>query len=67
MHTLLYLRWTINKALLYSTGNSVQCYVVAWMGEEFRGEWIHIYVWLNPFAVHLNYDNIVNQLYANTK
>ena len=67
MHTLLYLRWTINKVLLYSTGNSVQCYVVAWMGEEFRGEWIHIYVWLNPFAVHLNYDNIVNQLYANTK
>ena len=67
MHTLLYLRWTINKVLLYSTGNSVQCYAVAWMGEEFRGEWIHIYVCLNPFAVHLNYDNIVNQLYANTK
>lgn len=23
------------------------------MGEEFRGDWIHVYVWLSPFAVHL--------------
>ena len=23
------------------------------MEEEFGGEWIHVYVWLNPFAVHL--------------
>ena len=23
------------------------------MGVEFGGEWIHVYVWLNPFAVHL--------------
>ena len=23
------------------------------MGEEFRGEWIRVYVWLNPFALHL--------------
>ena len=23
------------------------------MGEEFGGEWIHVYVWLSPFAVHL--------------
>ena len=28
-------------------------YVPAWMGVEFGGEWIHVYVWLNPFAVHL--------------
>ena len=34
-------------------GSSAQCYVVAWMGGEFREEWIHVYVWLNPFAVHL--------------
>ena len=26
MYTLLYLKWTTNKALLYSTGNSAQCY-----------------------------------------
>ena len=23
------------------------------MGRELRGEWIHVYVWLSPFAVHL--------------
>ena len=53
MYTLLYLKWMTNKDLLYSTGNSTQCCVAAWMGREFRGEWIHAYVWLNPFAVHL--------------
>ena len=51
MYTLLYLKWITNKALLYSAGNSTQCYVAAWMGEEFGGEWTH--VWLRPFAVHL--------------
>ena len=25
----------------------------AWMGGEFGGECIHVYVWLSPFAVHL--------------
>ena len=29
MHTLLYLKWITNKDLLYSTGNSAQCYVAA--------------------------------------
>ena len=32
MYTLLYLKWISNKDLLYSTWNSVQCYVAAWMG-----------------------------------
>ena len=32
MYTLLYLKWMTNKDLLYSTWNSAQCYVVAWMG-----------------------------------
>ena len=53
MYTLLYLKWITNKDLLYSTGNSAQCDVAAWMGGEFRGEWIHGCVWLRPFAVHL--------------
>ena len=35
MDTLLYLKWITNKFLLYSTWNSAQCYVVAWMGGEF--------------------------------
>ena len=25
----------------------------AWIGGEFRGEWIPVCVWLSPFAVHL--------------
>ena len=28
--------------------------MAAWMmGGQFRGEWIHIYVWLSPFTNHL--------------
>ena len=38
MYTLLYLKWITNKDLLYSTGNSAQCYVAVWMGGEFGGE-----------------------------
>ena len=53
MYTLLYFKWITNKDLLNSTGNSAQCYVAAWMGGEFGGEWIHVYVWLSPFTVHL--------------
>ena len=33
------------------------------MGEE----WIHVYVWLNPFAVHLKLSQLVNWLYSNGK
>ena len=53
MYTLLYLKWITNKALLYSTWNSTQYYAAAWMGGEFGGEWIHVYIWLTPFTVHL--------------
>ena len=53
MCTLLYLKCITNKDLLYSTGESVQCYMAARMGGKFGGEWIHIYVWLRPFPVHL--------------
>ena len=52
-YTLLYLKWITNKDPLYSTGNSAQSYLATWMGEEFRGECIHVYVWLSPFAEHL--------------
>ena len=37
MYTLLYLKWITNKDLL----------------GDFGGERIHVYEWLNPFAVHL--------------
>ena len=53
MYTLLHLTWITNEDLLHSTGNSAQCYVAAWVGGESGGEWIHVYVWLSPFAVHL--------------
>ena len=49
----LYLKCINNKDLLYSTWSSTQCYVPAWMGGEFGGEWIYVYVSLSPFTVHL--------------
>ena len=53
MYTLLYLKWRTNKDLLYSTGDSAQCHVAAWMGGGSWGGWIPVYAWLCPFAVHL--------------
>ena len=50
---LLYLKWITSRDLLYSTWNSAQGYVAAQMGGESGGEWIHVCVWLSPFAVHL--------------
>ena len=44
MYTLLYLKWITKKDLLYSTWNSAQCYVAAWMGGGFGGEWRHVCV-----------------------
>ena len=44
MYALIYLKWITNKDLLCSAWNSAQCYAVAWMGGEFGGEWIHVYV-----------------------
>ena len=52
MHTAVF-KMDNPQGLLYSTGNSAECYVAAWMGKEFGGEWIHVYVWLSPFAVYL--------------
>ena len=48
IYTMLYLKWITNKDLLYSTWNSAQRYVPAWMGEGFGG----VCVWLSPFTVH---------------
>ena len=56
MYTVLYLKWTTNKDLLYCTWNSVQCYVAAQMGREFGGEWVLTITTL-----------FVNQLYPNAK
>ena len=40
MYTQLYFKWITNKDILYSTENSAQCYVAAWMRGKFGGEWI---------------------------
>ena len=63
MYTLLCLKWRTGKVLLYSTGNSAQCYVAAWMGGEFGGEWIQYMYGCVPLLFTWNYQKIVNQLY----
>ena len=52
VHTAM-LKCIANSLLLYSTGNSAQYYMAAWMGRESRGESIHVCAWLKSFAVHL--------------
>ena len=42
--TPLYLTWRTSKDLLESTGDSAECHVAAWMGGEFGGERVHVYV-----------------------
>ena len=39
---MLYSKWIINEDLVYSTWNSAQCYVPAWIGGGFGREWIHV-------------------------
>jgi len=53
MYTLLYLKWITNKVLLVQHMELCSMLLVAWMTGEFGGEWICVYVWLSPFAVHL--------------
>ena len=45
MYTLLCLEWITNKDLLYCT----QCYVTAWMGGKFGGEWIQVGICMAEF------------------
>ena len=67
MHMLLYFKWITNKDLLYSTGNSAQCYVAAWMGGDFGGEGIHVYVWLSLGSSRETITLLVNWLHPNEK
>ena len=41
------------QGLWCSAWNSAQGRVAAWMEGEFGGEWLHVYVWLSFFLVHL--------------
>ena len=47
------LKWITSKDLLYSTWSSAQCCVTAWMGGEFGGEWVHVFVWWSFSTVYL--------------
>ena len=68
MYMLLYVKWITNNNLLYSTWNSSQSYMATWMGREFGGEWIHVYVWLSPITIHLKQSQHCLLLrYPNTK
>ena len=53
VHTAIFKMDDQEKPIVYSTGNSAQCYVPAWMGEGLGEEWKHVYVWLSSFTVHL--------------
>ena len=44
IYTPLYIKQITNKGLLYSTGNSTQYSVMAYMGKEPKKEWIYVYV-----------------------
>ena len=50
----------------YSTENSAQCYVAAWMGGKL-GEWIHVYVWLSHAAAPPKLSQHCQLLYSNIK
>ena len=52
MDTLLYFKWITSKDLLFSTGDSAQCYVAARTGGEFGGEWVRLCT-AESLAVHL--------------
>ena len=69
MYSLLYLKWISNKDLLYSTGNSAQCYVEVWMRKEFGKEWMHALLCMaeSPSLFARNCHNFVNQLDSNVK
>ena len=54
MCTLLCLEWMTYKVRCYCRAHrTAQSDAAAWMGGAFGGEWIHVYAWLSPFAVHL--------------
>ena len=66
MYTLLYLKQITNKVLLYSTWNSTQCYVAAWVGGRLgENGYMYMYGWV-PLLFTQNYHNSVNQLYPKT-
>ena len=50
--------------LLYSTGNSAQCHIAAWMGREFGGDG---YMYMYDWALHCSPETIPILLIGYTK
>ena len=44
IYTPIYIKFVINKDLLYSTGNSTQHSLITYMGKESEKEQIYVYV-----------------------
>ena len=62
-----YLKLMTSKGLLYSTGNSAQCYVANWMRGEFGGEWMHVICMAKSLCRLCETNSIVNQVYSSIK
>ena len=46
--------WGMREAIRGTRkGKLKKYYQTAWMGEEAGEEWIHVYAWLNPFAIYM--------------
>ena len=46
VYTLFNLKWITNKDLLYSTGNSAQCYATTEKDKRIRKKKVHVYVYV---------------------
>ena len=53
MYMLLSLKWITSKDLHTAQGTLFKVMWQPGWGGGFGGEWIHMCVWLSPFAVHL--------------
>lgn len=66
MYTMLHLKCIASKGLLHRELYSML--YGSLMEGKFLGDWMHVYVWLNPFAVHLKQSHhCYPTIYPNTK
>ena len=52
IYTLLYIKQTTNKDLMYNTGNSIQYSAMAYMGKQSKKEQMCVYVLMTHFAIY---------------
>ena len=51
--SLLHLKWITNKVYCIAQGTLLNVMWQPGLGGGVGREWIHVYVWLSPFTVHL--------------